>query len=69
MNLPKTPVVTLGLSMIHLRDDPFATSTFYHACLSFAANSAPHQRPMGGALVDLISVIATNELTSRMLGS
>jgi len=67
--------------MIHLPGDSFTTSVFLFARLLLCTNAwrtifwfitdklRSAQRRRGNSVVDLISEIATNELTSRMLGN
>ena len=67
--------------MIHLPGDSFTTSVFLFAHLLLCTNDSDAilrlmadtlrsaQRRRGNSVVDLISEIATNELTSRMFGN
>lgn len=67
--------------MIHLPGDSFTTSVFLFARLLLCTNDSDAilrlmadelgaaQRRRGNSVVDLISEIATNELTSRMFGN
>jgi hypothetical protein len=67
--------------MIHFLDDSFTTSVFLFAHLLLCTNAlgiifrfiadtlSAAQRRRGNSVVDLISEIATNELTSRMFGN
>ena len=67
--------------MIHLPGDSFTTSVFLFARLLLCTNAwrtiftfitdklRSAQRRRGNSVVDLISEIATNELTSRMFGN
>ena len=67
--------------MIHLPGDSFTTSVFLFTRLLLCTNDSSvivrfiadtltsAQRRRGNSVVDLISEIATNELTSRMFGN